>query len=99
VFTVNGIAYAGTPENHIKDITVTAARPLDDYKLLLRFSTGEKKQYDAKPLLKRAIYRPLKDKAVFNKVKVKYGVPVWNNGEIDIAPETLYKYSVTTALN
>lgn len=34
-------------------------------------------------------YEPLKNKEVFDRVYVEYGTLVWNDGEIDIAPETL----------
>ena len=33
----------------------------------------------------------LKMKNIFNNVKLFYGFPTWNDGEIDIAPETLYE--------
>jgi len=97
MFIVNGVAYAGTPETYAEEITVTSVKPLKDYKLLLRFSTGEKKEYDVRPLLKIPLYEPLKDKALFNKVRARYGAPVWNNGKIDIAPETLYEDGVLIA--
>jgi hypothetical protein len=32
--------------------------------------------------------------SVFKGVYIDYGVPVWNDGDIDIAPETLYEQSV-----
>ena len=32
-------------------------------------------------------------KEVFENVKVDYGTLVWDDGEIDIAPETVYKES------
>ena len=79
-------------------IDVKHVKPIDDYKLLILFSNGEKKEYDVKPLLKSPIYKPLKSKALFNKVHAKYGAPVWNN-KIDIAPETVYKYSVPISKN
>jgi hypothetical protein len=85
---IDGIAYAGEAE---KPITVLSARPLTDHKLWLRFSTGETKIFDCKPLLQTVGLSPLKDTALFNEVYVDYGVPVWNNGVIDIAPEYLYE--------
>jgi len=33
----------------------------------------------------------LKDEQLFRQVYIDYGVPVWNDGEIDIAPEALYE--------
>jgi hypothetical protein len=37
-----------------------------------------------------------KDKNVFSNVSLDHGVPVWMNGEIDIAPEVLYYDGVST---
>lgn len=36
-------------------------------------------------------YQPLKNKELFNSVYIDYGTLVWNDGEIDIAPETLFE--------
>jgi hypothetical protein len=91
MYIVKDIAYAGEPGKSPEVIDVTAVKPLDGHKLLLSFSTGEKKEYNIKPLLKYPVFRPLKNKAVFERVRLKYGAPVWNNGEIDIDPEDLYK--------
>lgn len=93
MYILDGIAYAGEVETPLKVISV---RPLEEYKLWLRFSTGEEKIFDFAPLLDAPCFRPLSDKAVFDLVYVDYGVPVWCDGTIDIAPETLYRDSVPT---
>lgn len=93
MYTVNGIVYAGNPTPQIK---VSGVRPLDDFRLWLRFSTGETKIFDFKPLLSEVAFAPLADKSVFNGVYIDYGVAVWNDGDIDIAPEVLYQNSVST---
>lgn len=66
---------------------------MEDFKLWLRFSTGETKIFDVKPLLDLPVFKPLSDPEVFKGVYIDYGVTVWNDGEIDIAPETLYEQS------
>ena len=38
-----------------------------------------------------AIFAPLKNIDLFNQVYIDYGVPVWNDGDIDIAPEKVYR--------
>jgi hypothetical protein len=88
----DGIVYAGEPESVIK---VSGIRPLDDYRLWVRFSTGETKIFDFKPLLDTPAFLPIKDKTAFSSVYIDYGVPVWNDGEIDISPETLYKDGIS----
>lgn len=91
MYVIDGIAYAGESSAPIK---VSGVRPLDDFRLWVRFNTGEAKLFDFKPLLDRPAFAPLADKAVFNGVYIDYGVVVWNDGEIDIAPEALYKDGV-----
>lgn len=90
MYILNDIVYAGEPEPVIK---VSGVRPLEDFKLWLRFSTGETKIFDVKPLLDMPVFKPLSDPEVFKSVYIDYGVTVWNDGEIDIAPETLYEQS------
>lgn len=91
MYIVDDIAYAGEQKPAIR---VSGIRPLEDFKLWLRFNTGEAKIFDFKPLLNHAAFLPLASKSVFDYVYIDYGVPVWCDGEIDIAPETLYEQGV-----
>lgn len=91
MYIVNGIAYAGDNKPAIK---VSGVRPLDDYILWVRFNTGEAKFFDFKSLLSTPAFAPLADKKVFDSVYIDYGVAVWNDGDIDIAPEKLYEDGV-----
>ncbi len=91
MYIVNGIAYAGEPSPPLK---VSGVRPMDDYKLWIRFNTGEAKIFDFKPLLGKSAFTPLLDKTAFNAVYIDYGVTVWENGNVDIAPETLYEKGI-----
>lgn len=96
MYIVDGIAYAGEKTPSIK---VKSVRPLDGYKLWLRFSTNEEKVFDLTPLLEMPVFAPLKDKALFNNVYVDLGVPVWMNGEIDLAPEKLYAEGIPVQID
>mgnify|MGYP003201163560 CR=1 FL=1 len=80
MYVSNGIAYAG---EKAPDIKVCGVRPMKDHKLWIRFTTGEAKVFDFKPMLK------------FAGVYIDYGVTVWEDGDIDIAPEYLYNHSVS----
>lgn len=90
MYIQDGIAYAGEPEAVIQ---VCEARALPDWRLWLRFNTGEEKIFDFKPLLRRPAFAPLADEARFREVGVDYGTAVWRNGDIDIDPEWLYSAS------
>lgn len=76
------------PEWVVKDV-----RPKDDYTLLLTFADGEKKIYDARPLLNNPIYAQLKSLPFFLSAKAECGTVVWSD-DVDIAPEHLYECSV-----
>ncbi len=93
MYIKDGIAYAGEQPKPIK---VSGVRPLDDYKLWLRFNTGETKIFDFATILNTPAFSPLKDKKLFGAVYIDFGVPVWNDGDIDIAPEFLYEHGVAT---
>ena len=92
MYIIDGIAHAGEKENTIK---VISARPLENYKLWLRFSTGETKIFDCTKLFNFPAFQKLKDKDIFNGVYIDYGIPVWCDGEIDYCPSTLYEESTT----
>lgn len=91
MYVENGIAYAGEPQQLIK---VSGVRPLDNHKLWVRFMNGESKVFDFSSLLDSPAFSPLKDQRVFEDVYIDYGVTVWDNGNIDIAPEYLYKNGI-----
>jgi hypothetical protein len=78
---------AGTPKWIVTDV-----QPQTNYTLLLTFTGGEKRLYNALPLLEKKIYSPLKNLAFFMSAKVAGDTVVWSD-EVDIAPEHLYKYS------
>lgn len=89
MYIQNDVVYAGEA---IDDMKIQAVKPLPYGMLLLTFSTGEKRLFDT-TLLQGTAFAPLSDKEVFNGVQVTHGYVTWNNGEIDCAPEYMYKHS------
>ena len=73
-------------------LPVISVTPIDNYKILLIFGNGEKRQFDMNPFLDKGIFKELKDISIFNTVKVSFGTIEWEN-EADIDPEILYQYS------
>jgi hypothetical protein len=89
MYILNDICYAGEMQEGIK---VTEVKPLRGGMLLVTFSTGEKRLFDT-TLLQGSAFAPLADEQIFSKPVLFHGVITWNNGEIDIAPETVYRDS------
>lgn len=73
-------------------IVVLKAEPLKDRRLIVIFSTGEKRYFDAKKLT-GPVFEPLKDEKIFEGMTVRHGVITWNNESIDIASEYVYSNS------
>lgn len=71
---------------------IIEVQPLDDYKLLLVFDNNERRIKDMKPYLHRGVFKELKNKEFFNKVKIAYGTISWD-GRIDLCADELYMNS------
>lgn len=91
MYIKNGIAYAGESEQPLK---VSGVRPLPKHQLWVRFSNGQAKVVDFKPLLDSPAFAPLKDETVFHGVYIDYGVAVWCDGDIDIGTDYLFMHGV-----
>ena len=90
MYILNGIAYAHGDADIIEG---QHAKPLEDMMMILTFTTGEKRIYDGTKLLQFPAFQPLAEKEIFMAAKVEDGIVIWNNGEIDIATETMYRDS------
>lgn len=74
----------------LKDIV--SARPLDGYRLSLRYEDGVEGIVDWESILSfRGVFAPLKDPAYFSQVQVdpELGTVSWPNGA-DLDPDVLY---------
>lgn len=70
---------------------IAAVEAAPDYQLLLTFRNGERRRYNARPLLDLPAYKGLRE--VFPAARVAFGTVVWP-GDIDVSPDTLYIKSV-----
>lgn len=69
--------------------SITEVKPLDDYKLLIRFSDSFSALIDIKPFIQKGISKRLLDKSFFNRVKIdEFGGISWDNG-FDFCPNFL----------
>ena len=96
MYIIDDVCYAGEKTQNIK---IKEAKVLRGGMLLLTFSTGEQRLFDT-TLLKGSAFSPLKDEKVLEDFNIFHGVMTWMNGDIDIAPETMYADSYpSTARN
>ena len=78
----DGYVYGGQPQGTLR---IEKVKPLDDMMMILTFSTGEQRLFDA-TLLQGPVFRPLQNPAVFKTAAVDHGVVTWMDGDIDCAP-------------
>ena len=65
---------------------------IEEYTINLKFKNGKTGIVNLVDYISSGeIFRPLKSIENFKKFSVDYGTLTWINGEIDIAPETLYE--------
>ena len=68
---------------------VKSVRPLDDYELEVLFENGESRRFDVKPYLSRGIFVRLRDRSLFDAVRMVAGSVEWPGG-LDLSYDTLY---------
>lgn len=80
------------PDSDQPMLRILEARPLDGSRMEFLFSNGERRIWD-RSSLKGGAFLPLRDERVFRDVQLFHGVPTWDSGNIDIAPEWLLQES------
>jgi len=74
-------------------VAVKSAKPLEGYKLQIKFKNGEEKLFDLTPYLTIGKFVELRDVRLFNTVTVKFDSIAWAN-QLDLDPEFLYAHSI-----
>lgn len=72
---------------------IIKVKVLEDYNLELTFDNNVVKIKDMKPHLNEGVFQVLKNKKIFNSVKITFGTISWNE-DIDLCPDYLYETSV-----
>ena len=73
-------------------VHVVDAKYVSDYKIWIKFDTGDEGGVDLTDMLWGEVFEPLKDREIFRRFTVdpEAGTIVWENGA-DLAPESLYR--------
>jgi hypothetical protein len=69
---------------------ITAVKPIEEFRLWLRFSDGIEGMADLSDLAGQGVFSAWNNSGVFERVKVtEYGTVAWGD-ELDLCPDTLY---------
>lgn len=90
MYVVNGVAYAGEPQLGMK---VAKAKVVNTLSMLVTFSTGETRLFDASKLVEKPAFAPLAVPETFRDFAIERGVVTWLEGDIDLSPEAMYEMS------
>ena len=71
---------------------IVEAKPLDGYKVDVRFDNGERGVFDCSRYLGKPYWKKLNDMDFFRQVVVGYGTLVWPD-EVDIGPEDVWEFA------
>lgn len=91
MYIENDICHAGTRGDAIR---VAEVKPLDGGMMIVLFTSGELRLFDATQL-EGSVFDVLKNPAVFDAPRVEHGFVSWADGTVDLAPEYMYEHSVT----
>ena len=72
--------------------SVIDVRTLDDFRLELSFSTGEKGIFDVRPYMDKGVFVQLRNSTLFKQAYIAFDTVCWPGG-LDISPDTLYDRS------
>lgn len=75
-------------------VAIKGVKPLEGYRLLIRFVNDEERVFDVAPYLNLGRFTELKDLSLFNSVAVKFDSIEWAN-HLDLDPELLYEKGMT----
>ena len=82
----DSIFYNEIENNFADTLKITEAKVTDHLMMLLTFSNGEKRVFDA-TVLTGSVFEPLADDNIFNDFKIVHGAITWMDEEINCAPE------------
>ncbi len=93
MYIIGDIVYANGYNIENEKLKVNKIKVVSNLCMLVFFSNGEKKIFDATKILKYPVYKKLEDFNVFKNATIENGIITWDDGNIDIGTETVYKES------
>lgn len=75
------------------EIKVRAIKVYDNWTMLVTFENDEQRIFDLEDVLEMSAFKTLEDIDNFKTAKVRNGVVTWLGGEVDLAPQTMYRMS------
>ncbi len=70
---------------------IVDAEYIRDYEIKLKFADASEGTVDLSSYIdKDTVFRAFQDLGYFRNFQIEYGTLVWGQGELDLAPETLY---------
>lgn len=91
MYIMNDVVYAENFKD--KELKIIDFKVISELCMLVTFSNGEKRIFDATPLMVYPIYKKLEDYNIFKNAYLEKGIIVWESGDIDISTEVVYKNS------
>ena len=71
-------------------VRLTEAKPLEDYRLFVRFNDGTSGVVDLSDIAGRGVFEAWRRDGIFEEVRVtEFGAAKWP-GELDLCPDALY---------
>ncbi len=68
---------------------IVAVKVMPEYKLCVRFGSGESRLFDVGPYLSKGVFKELKNESYLKKVRIISGGIEWPH-EQDLSADTLY---------
>ena len=80
-------------------IRIIEAKPLEGYRLKVRFSDGVEGNYAVEPERRGGVFLALRDPAVFNAARVNpdFGCVEWPGG-VDLCPTSMHEEMLATPI-
>lgn len=72
--------------------TAVNVEPMCEYKIIVEFDNGEKREFDVEPYIKGEWYGQLRAWEYFKRVSTDGFTVIWPDGQ-DICPDELYELS------